>query len=315
MENEIDYGAVFGITETGEEVTEVAEPSENTQPETGEEVAEVAEPSGDTETEGAGVEEAGAEDASVETSGVGERKTAQAPEERARYAAARRKAEAQRDEAIRQAKADAQKLVDEAFRDSGLTNPYTKQKITSKADYDAYKARFDAERKSVLLKKSGMSEEEFGKFVETLPEVQAAKSAKENAERVAQEAAETRARERIDADIRAITAMDPSVKSLDDLKKTENYNEIYALVQRGYTILDAFRVANFDRLTTRTTEAAVKAAAKLQRGKEHLSATAQRGSGASDVPADVAETYRTFNPGATDAEIRRHYNKYLKSGG
>ena len=176
---DIDYGAVFGLGESGEELTEVAEPSagEEAQGENEQEAAEPAEEDSKEEPEsvtGPGdTGEPGTPGAEEQ-----EEKPKQTPEENARYAAARRKAEAERDAAIAKAKEDAKKeaqqIIEQAFKASGLVNPYTKQPITTKAEYDEYREQFESEKRKNILKKSGMSDDEFRQFVENLPEVRQA---------------------------------------------------------------------------------------------------------------------------------------------
>lgn len=306
---DIDYGALFGIEESGAEETEPAEPSEdaNTEGEKEQEVAEPAEEKAENEAESSDEDAAPAEHTD---------EPEQTPEERSRFAAARRKAEAERDAAIEKAKAEAeaaaQRTIDEAFANCGLTNPYTKQPITSKAEYDAYRARFEAEKKAQILKKSGMTDEEFNRFVESLPEVQQAKQAKEQAEAAALQAREQQAKLKIEEQLKEISALDPSVKELGDLAKMENYPQFYELVKRGNSLTDAFKLANYEVLTKNAVAASKQAALNAAKGKEHLSQTTARGAGAATVPADVKEAYRAFNPNATDAEIQQHYNKYLK---
>lgn len=304
---DIDYGALFGIEESGAEETEPAEPSEdaNTEGEKEQEVAEPAEEKAENEAESSDEDAAPAEHTDPD-------EPEQTPEERSRFAAARRKAEAERDAAIEKAKAEAQRTIDEAFANCGLTNPYTKQPITSKAEYDAYRARFEAEKKAQILKKSGMTDEEFNRFVESLPEVQQAKQAKEQAEAAALQAREQQAKLKIEEQLKEISALDPSVKELGDLAKMENYPQFYELVRRGNSLTDAFKLANYDMLTKNAAAASKQAALNAAKGKEHLSQTTARGAGAATVPADVKEAYRAFNPNATDAEIQQHYNKYLK---
>ena len=225
---------------------------------------------------------------------------------------ARQPAAAQYEAVIARAQADAQRAIDEAFKASGMRNPYTGQPITSKAEYDAYKERFDAERREQLLKKSGMSDEEFQQFVQDLPEVRKAKEAQVAAEKAQQEAREVAARVKLDEQIREIGAIDPSIKSLEDLAKMPTYPRFYELVQRGNTLTDAFRLANFDALTQRAAAGARQAAANAARSKEHLEPTRSRGTGAVSVPAEVREQYLLFNPGATDEEIQKHYQKNHK---
>ena len=124
--------------------------------------------------------------------------------------------------------------------------------------------------------------------------------------------AAARARQRealIQSQLRQISELDPEVKSLEDLTHTEQYGQLYALVRRGYTLLDAYKLANFDRLTRRAELAAAQRYRNALDGLRHLSATRSRGTG-SPVPADVAAQYRALNPGVSDGEIARHYSRY-----
>lgn len=311
---DINYGELFGIDETGAEVTDPAAPSADTGTTQGEKEQDPAAPAGDhqEETEDGTGDEAGAGEHTEEDEGG----KVQSQEERAKFAAARRKAEKERDAAVEKAKqdaaAEAQRTIDEAFRNSGLTNPYTKQPITTKAEYDAYKARFDEERKALLLKKSGMSDEEFRAFVQDLPEVQAAKQAQEAAQAATRQAQEQQAKLKVDEQLKEIAAIDPSIQSLQDLAKMETYPKFYELVKKGNTLTDAFKLANYDAIAKNAAAASRQAALNAANGKQHLSQTTQRGAGAITVPAEVAEEYRAFNPGITDEEIQKHYTKYTK---
>ena len=227
-------------------------------------------------------------------------------QEQARY-------EAEREAAAAQARQDAQRIIDEAFAKSGLKNPYTGQPVTSKAEYDAYRERFEAERREQLLKKSGMSGEEFDQFLQGLPEMRKAREAQEAAEKAQREAREAAARVKVEQQIREIGEMDPNIKSLEDLAKMPAYPKFYELVRRGNTLTDAFRLANFDALAQRAAAGARQAAVNNARSKEHLAETKTRGGGAVSVPADVREQYKLFNPDATDEEIQKHYQRFHKS--
>lgn len=316
---DIDYGALFGIGAEGAEGTEPAEPSAETTAQ-GANEQEPAEPAAVEEPEDTTT--GGAEGADQGTGGNspegqdGEQKQ-QTPEQNAQFAAARRKAEAERDAAIAKAKedakAEAQRTIDEAFRNSGLTNPYTKKPITSKAEYDEYRARFEAEKKARILKKSGMSDEEFQQFVQGLPEVKQAKEAQAAAETAARQAREQQAKLKVEEQLKEITALDPTIQDLKDLAKMETYPKFYELVKRGNTLTDAFKLANYDALTGRAAAASRQAAINSAQGKQHLSTTTQRGAGAVSVPADIKAEYLAFNPDATDAEIQQHYNRYMKN--
>ena len=305
---EIDYGAVFDVevpeTTTGAEETEIAAPSEET---------------GTTTATAQGAEEQEAAAPAVEETEESEQPQAEAPEQEpktdrdAQFAAARRKAEAERDAAIAQAKEDAQKQVDEFFKTSGLMNPYTGQPITTRAEYEAYRERFEADQKAKLMEKAGITQEEFQAFVQGLPEVRAARQAKAEAEAAARQAREQEAKARVDEQLRQIQAIDPTVKELGDLAKLDTYPKLYDMVKRGYSILDAYRLANYDTLPQRAAEASRKAAINSVQSKQHLKATESRGGGAIPVPDSVLEEYRVLNPGATKEEIQKHYQSYMKN--
>lgn len=293
---EIDYNEVFGVTpETGAEEQEAAAPAEE-----GAEEQEVAAPA---------VDESG--EAPQETQEEPPRKT----EEDARYAAARRKAEQERDQAIAQARqeaqAQAQRTIDDAFRNAGLTNPYTNQPITSKVEYDAYLERFQAEQRENIQKKSGMSQVQFSQFLNSLPEIRQAREAQAKAEQATRQAREQAAKANLEHQIKEISKMDPTIKGLGDLSKMPNYQQFVELVKRGNTFTDAYKLANFDALTQRAAQASRQTAMQAAASKEHLTPTTQRGQGAVTVPDEVKAEYRAFNPDATDEEIARHYNQYV----
>lgn len=301
---EIDYGALFGVDAGGNEQEPAAPASE------------------EVETAGAqgGNEQEPAEPAEIEEPGAAESEDAgkpeQSPEERAKYAAARRKAEAERDAAVQKAReeaqAEARRFIDEAFKNSGMTNPYTQKPITTKEEYEAYRTRFEAEQKAGLMKKTGMSDEEFQKFVASLPEVREARAAKEAAEQAEKSAREQQAKLKVDEQLREISTLDPSIKELKDIAKMPTYQRFYELVKKGNTLTDAFKLANYEALAEKTAAASRQAAMNAARGKEHLNQTGSRGAGDVSVPAEVKEAYRAFNPTATEEEIRQHYNRYAK---
>lgn len=297
----VDYNAVFGVeagTDAGENDQQAAEADESANTdeveETEEEEAETGEGS--------------------EGEGNPGQKTSQSPEENSKYAAARRKAEAERDAAVQKAVTEATEKLRAEFEGTikklGMVNPYTKQPIVTAKDLDEYQQRFDIEKKAKVAKQAGMSEEEFQKFVENLPEVRSAKEKEAQAEAAQRAMAEKEAKVEIDRQLGEIRELDPTIGSLEDLKKMENYKEFYAKVMRGYTLTDAFRLVNAGRLQEQDRETAKQAALNNVASKSHLDRTTTRGAGAVTVPADVMAQYRMFDPDATDEEIRKHWAKY-----
>lgn len=283
---EIDYSAVFGIE--GEEVQEPAAPA--TEDTVGENEQEPAEPAGESHVEeGAETEQKPSDESSHHV---------QTDEENARYAAMRRKAEA-----------DAEKRMnaelDKSIASLGLTDPYTNKPITNHAEMQAYRQRFVEEQRKEMQEKAGMSPEDYQRFVDSLPEVQAGKAAQ-------QKVMDLEIRAKIDSQMREIQMISPEIKSMEDLSKLDNFDKLYDMVGKGYELADAYKVLNYDRLTAKAAEAAKQQALNSIGGKNHLQPVTPRGQGAVPVPADVAAEYRALMPEATDAEIQAHYNKYTR---
>ena len=310
MGDNVDYGALFGVTaDTGAGANEqgAADPA-------GSKNDEAADPAAE-ETEGTEESEKTEEQTGTEDGGEG-KPAGQSAEENSRYAAARRKAEAERDLAVQKAREEVrvemQKKLDDSIASLGLQNPYTKKPITTQAELDEYKQKLDVDKKSRIAKKAGMTEGEFDKYVEELPVVKSAKEQMARAEEAQKAAAAKEAEAEINRQIAQIGEMDASIKSLDDLRKMENYKDFYALVKRGNTLVDAYKLVNFERLTSSATDRAKQSALNQVASKAHLDRTVTRGAGAVTVPADMIAEYRAFNPDATDAEIRAHWAKYQK---
>lgn len=300
---EIDYNAVFDV-DAGEKAQEVAEPVETPIEAEGVKEQEAAEPAETTETTDGGIDTADTDD------------EAQTPELRAKFAAIRRKAEAERDAAIAKMKADMEaenkRAMDEMYKNSGFVNPYTKAPITNKEEYDAYLSQHAAEKKQVIMRKTGMTDADYDEFLSSLPEVRAAREAKQAAEAAEATAREAAAKARIDEQIKEIASYDPNIKSVADLNKIANYDKFYELVKRGNTLVDAYKLANMDTLMQDAANASRQRAVNSATSKQHLSSTQARGQGAVAVPEHIKEQYKLFNPGISDAEIQAHYNKQLK---
>jgi len=277
--------------DTSVEMQEVAEPAEGVNDQT---VAE-------SET----TEENTAETADEAASAVEENQT---EEDNSKFAAARRKAEMQRDAEINKIKEQTKAEIVKAFADAGLINPYTNKQITTKAEYDDYKKQLDKDKTDRALKKSGLDKDILGKLISSHPDVVAARAEVEKAK-------QANAQAKLNEQIAEITKIDPDIKSADDLIKSPSYAQIIERVKKGYTIADAYQIVNIDAITQKRAAAARQQAINSANGKSHLTASTARGPGAANVPADIAAQYRMLNPKITDEEMQKSYNKYLKDTG
>lgn len=293
---EINYAELFGVELSAK--PEVADPGPTPEAE------------GENEPEVDEVEESPEDNADpdelIDDPGEGEDpdgdQGGQSKEDNARFAAARRKAEQERDAAIAKAQQEAQQQMDALVAGLGLKDPKTGEDIKTKQQYDRYLAAKAEEDREKLQKRAGISKEEWDGMIQNLPEVQKARAAQA-------EANAQRSRAALDADMKAVEQLDPTVKSLQDLQAREDFGEILKKVQGGLNLVDAFKVVTYEQQAQKRSAAAKQAAINNQRSKDHLRKTAERGSGGSYVPKDVQQMYRQMMPGITDAEISKHYNR------
>lgn len=297
----MDYDKIFGVDTSGEPVgdTGPAGPPGEREPEVDAGAANT--PSGQQTATAAGAET----ETPAEGEGAGnEEPGGQTPEEKGAGIDPQI-----REQIARELRARAAKQLDENIAALGLTNPYTKEPIKNKADFDAYRAKVDEDRRAKLLKKAGMSEEEFTKLAAEQPEIKAQLEEAREAKRQAAAAA-------MNEQLRQIHELDPAINTVEDLAKMPNYAEFYRFVkQNRLSLVEAYRLANMERLSERAAAATKQAAINAAQSKAHLEATKARGKGGdvTVVPNDVREYYRMINPKASEAEVKADYAKYLKN--
>lgn len=233
----------------------------------------------------------------------------QTPEQNAVYAEMRRKAEA---DARVKAQTEAQRIIDQTIADMGMRDPYTGKAITTKAEYDAYKTRHETEIIGKELGKAGISRAAMDALIASHPAIKQAQEAAKAYEEAQRSAQEQAARARLEEQIKAISALDPSIKTADDLVKLPEYGKLRGYVQKGLSIEEAYKLTYMDKLAEKKSAAAAQSAINKAASKEHLTPSVARGSGDAPVPKRVIEQYRMLNPGMTDKEIRADYAKFQK---
>ena len=206
--------------------------------------------------------------------------------------------------------AAAQRLKD-FFARAGLKNPMDGNKpITTMEEFDAWQRQFEAEQLNRRLKAGQLTQEDLQKLIASSPEMQQIRQQQEAARQKAEAERKAAEKQRIDAELAEIRKLDPAAGSLQDILRMETGKDFAARVRQGYSFLDAFRAANFDRLLNGAANAA-KRQETLQRSKQHMQPQGKgKGQGAPSVPADVMRMYKEINPGMTDAEIQKHYARY-----
>lgn len=301
----MDYDKIFGVDTSGDPVGDPGPegPQGEREPEDAASAANT--PSEQQPTAGDGPETAppGGEEPGGEEPG------GQTPEEKGAGNAGAGIDPQTREQIAREIRARAAKQLDESIAALGLTNPYTKEPIRNKADYDTYRAKVEEDRRAKILKKAGVSEEEFAKLAAEQPEIKAQLEEAREAKR--QAAAATMSEQ-----MRQIHELDPEINTIEDLAKMPNYAQFYRFVkQNRLSLVEAYKLTNMERLSARTAAATKQAAMNAAQSKAHLEATKARGMGGdvTVVPNDVREYYRMINPKATEAEVKADYAKYLKN--
>ena len=279
----------FGGEEAGDTVSEAAEPT-----------TDATEVESSATTEG----EPSTEEAPEEASNV------QSAEENAKYAAARRKAEAEFAE--KQRRYDAE--FERRFKD--YNNPITGEPIKNQRDYFA---ALDAQEKLTRdkeLRDAGINpqviEDYVNRQVENNPIVQ-------QAQVVMQQAAESQMKSRLADDIKAINKLNPNLKTLDDVFALPNAEQMVALVQNSrdaISLADAYKIVNFDDLMAGKTASAKQATLNNLNGTSHLNQTdgvTDGGNNEVEIPANELDQWKKAFPGVSMADLRKKYNKAINS--
>ena len=83
------------------------------------------------------------------------------------------------------------------------------------------------------------------------------------------------------------------------------------MVRRGYSLVDAYKAANFDRLTGKKAAAAKQQAMNQVNGKSHLNATKSGGEGEDiSIPDEEMAYFRSFFPDLSKKQIMEKYKKF-----
>ena len=237
-------------------------------------------------------------------------------EQRRANAALRRKQEVKA--AVDKAVADAleaerskyQTELSEFFTGAQLRNTLTDEPIKSMDEFRAWKRDYDTAQMQRDLQAGKLTPESLERAIAESPAVKRA----EEAARKAEEEQRLRDMEafklRADAEVAEIGKLDPSVKSIEDILALPTGQVFRELVQRGNSFIDAFRLANFERLTTAAAAAAKQAALTNARSKDHLTTKSPRGAGSVPVPKEEMALFKALMPNMTEAEIREYYNKH-----
>ena len=254
-------------------------------------------------TEGESAEET---TSTEETTEVEESSNVQSDEENAKYAAARRRAEAEF--------AERQRREDEEFarRFKDYENPITHKPILSKRDYlealdaqEKLKAQEELESKGIDPK---MFEEMVNRQVENNPYVQQAQVVLEKARKEQLDNA-------IAEGIKEISKLNPNIKSINDIMELPNAQQIIEYT-KTLSLAEAYKLANFDDLMAGKVKSVKQATLNNMNGTAHLNQTDGVSDGDSrevEIPQNELAQWKRAFPDASAADLRKKYNRQLNS--
>lgn len=314
--------------ETGANVQEPAEPAQTQETiqssEEGANGQEIAAPAEDDTIAVPGTRSEPEEDPGdpAQDGGAADGSQVQTPEERRANAARRRQQEQQQavDAAVAAARQEEQAksaaAIKELFEKAGMKNTITGEPITTVEQMQQWQKQMRMAQLEKDLKAGKLTADGLNQLIADHPDVQKANEIQRQQEQQELQQAQAEARARIETEIAEIGKLDPAIKSTGDLLKMPKAKEFYAYVQKGYSFIDSYRLTHFEEITQRNAEAARQQAQAAARGKEHLTVVGNsRNTGAASVPHDQMQLYRMLNPGASEADIQKHFNNYQKRGG
>lgn len=223
----------------------------------------------------------------------------QSAEENAKYAAARRKAEAE------------SAAVDQMFaqRFGNLKNPMTGEPIKSARGYfEALQAQ-ERMKTEQQIKAAGVDPNLLNNLIQNDPTIQAAKS-------VIERSNQAEAQRMLEEDYKEVMKLDPTMKSRDDIESSSTFLNCvqWCADHPGTRFSDAYKIINFDRLSGYRTEAAKQEAINSAKSKGHLSAASGSGGvdSSKEIPSGQLENWKAMFPDKTMKELRSLYNRVHK---
>ena len=221
----------------------------------------------------------------------------QSKEENSRYADIRRRAEAE-------AQRKMDKKIEALCKD--VTHPITGLPIRTFAEYEdaiAAQERLQTQRE---LESNGLDIDILDNYVNASPVLREARQ-------IVEQNKQAQAEAQLKNDFEELQRLNPDLKTFDDLGSDPNFQEILMRVQSGASLVDAYKIVNFDTLMTKGTKGAKQAAINQARGKSHLEPTDELADGESgSIDESLLAQLKANFPEKTPKQIRELYKLTFK---
>jgi len=188
------------------------------------------------------------------------------------------------------------------------SNPETGQPIRSAKDYADAMAAQERIRAREQLKENNIDPALIDNMIANSPVVRQAQEA-------TNELNSYRAQKQLDEDLKKILTFDNRFSSIEELKADPSMMEVadYVSTHPGVRADEAYKIINYERLTSSNGAAAKQAAINSIKGKNHLATGAALNvdDNTEDIPASQLQMYKDAFPDKTLKEIKSLYNKAI----
>lgn len=202
-----------------------------------------------------------------------------------------------------------------ARRCAGKVNPLTGKPITTMDDYwAAIDAQNEIRRRAAVEQAAkGMDAQQAAALRDAVLNDPEKVKMKARLDELEQRELRSQAQAAIENDIRELSKIDPAIKNIDDLLSLPEYPGIENLVQRGYSIVDAYKVQRFETAMTNSAKSGKQAAINAAKSKTHLAAHGGTGTGKGQksIPESMVSALKDQFPGKTMDELTKLYNMSL----
>lgn len=192
----------------------------------------------------------------------------------------------------------------------GYTNPETGQPITSAKDYFEAMEAQERMQMRAQLQESNIDPRVIDNMIANSPAVRQAQA-------VTAELNSYRATQMLNDDFKKVLSFDSTKQSEEDILNDPSYMSVIDYVQRhpGTRFDEAYKIVNFERLTSSKGDAAKQAVINQIKSKNHLSTgtSVDVGDSEDEIPASLVEHYKELFPEKNMKELKALYNNTLKA--
>ena len=188
------------------------------------------------------------------------------------------------------------------------TNPETGQPIRSAKDYAEAMAAQQRIQAREQLQQANIDPKLIDRLVANSPAIRQAEAATAELNNI-------KANRMMEEDFKKVLEIDPTKSSAEDIINDPSYSLVVDYVRQtpGLRFSDAYKLVNFDRLSSSKIAAAKQATVNQVKSKNHLStgASVDVNDAQEDIPASMVEMYKETFPDKTMKELKALYNKTI----